>query len=84
MEKVKPYFPFRDRLMCSVRCASDNPVYPRTEGNQGLPNGVPMAARSLGVIKGAPGCHGVVHKHTLSNLQLLDFVTTLSFHYIEI
>jgi hypothetical protein len=36
----------------TVRCAPDSPVHPRTEGNEGLPNGVPMARRSLGAIKG--------------------------------
>jgi hypothetical protein len=33
-----------NRLLCSVRCAPDNPVHPRTEGNQDLPNGVPCGS----------------------------------------
>jgi hypothetical protein len=41
--------------LCSVWCAPDSLVHPRTEGNQGLPNGVPMAPRSLGAIKGPLG-----------------------------
>jgi hypothetical protein len=38
--------------MFTVRCALDSPGHPWTEGNQGLPNGAPTAARSLGAIKG--------------------------------
>jgi hypothetical protein len=34
--------------------APDCPVRPRTEGNQGLPNGTPTAPSSLGAIKGTP------------------------------
>jgi hypothetical protein len=41
--------------LCSVRCAPDSPIHPRTEGNQGLPNGAPTAPRSLGAIKGPLG-----------------------------
>jgi hypothetical protein len=37
--------------LCSVRFAPDSSVHPRTEGNQGLTNGVPTAHRSLGAIK---------------------------------
>jgi hypothetical protein len=40
--------------LCNVWCAPDSPVHPRTKGNQGLPNGAPMAPRFLGAIKGPP------------------------------
>jgi hypothetical protein len=40
---------------CSVSGgAPDYPVRPLTEGNQSLPNGAPMASRSLRDIKGTP------------------------------
>jgi hypothetical protein len=42
-------------VLCSVRCAPDNPVHPWTEGKQGLPNGAPTAPSSLGAIKGTQG-----------------------------
>jgi hypothetical protein len=69
----------RDRL-CSVQCAPESQVYPWTEGNHNLSNGVPTVPKSLGAIKGPSRRHGARHKHTLSNLQLLDSTTTLSIH----
>jgi hypothetical protein len=37
--------------LSSVRSALDSLVHPRTEGNQGLPNGASTASKSLGAIK---------------------------------
>jgi hypothetical protein len=39
----------------TIRSGPDSLVYPRTEGNQGLPNGAPTAPKSLGAIKGTLG-----------------------------
>jgi hypothetical protein len=69
-----------NRWLCYVRRASDSSMHPWTEGNHGLSNGAPTAPRSLGAIKGPPRLHGAEYKHTLSNLQLLYPVTTLSIH----
>jgi hypothetical protein len=69
-----------NRWLCSVRCAPDSLVHPHTEGNQGLPNGVPTAPMSLRVIKGSLRRLGAIHKHTLSILQLRDSATTLLIH----
>jgi hypothetical protein len=60
-----------NRLLCSVRCASNSPVHPRTEGNQSLTNGDPITPRSLRTETGPPRHHGATYKHTLTNLQLL-------------
>jgi hypothetical protein len=50
---------------CTVHC----PVHPRTDGNQGLPNGAPTAPRFLGAIKGTPRCMELHTKHSLNILQ---------------
>jgi hypothetical protein len=76
----QPIRGFRAGTLFIVRCAPNSPVHPRTEGNQGLPNGAAMAPRSLGAIKRTPR-HMVLHtKHPLNILQCLDFSSTHSFH----
>jgi hypothetical protein len=53
----------------TVQCTLDSPVHPRTEGNQSLPNGAPMAPMSLGAIKGTPRRMDLHTKHPLNILQ---------------
>jgi hypothetical protein len=50
----QPSTRFSVAALFTVRCAPDIPVHPRTVGNQSLPNGAPMAPRSLGDIKHTP------------------------------
>jgi hypothetical protein len=71
--------PFKegDRALLDVRCTPDCPVHPRTEGNQGLPNGGATAPLALGAINKASRRLYLVPKHTLSPLQLRDTATTL-------
>jgi hypothetical protein len=44
-------------------------VHPQTEGNQGLPNGAPMAPRYLGAIKGTPRRMELHTKQSLNIVQ---------------
>jgi hypothetical protein len=60
----------------TVRCATDNPVHPQTEGNKSLPNEAPTTPRLLGAINGTPRRMEQYIKHTLSTLQLRDSITT--------
>jgi hypothetical protein len=53
---------------------------PRTEGNQGLPNGAPTAPRSFGAIKGIPWRMELHTKHPLNILQRRDFANTWLVH----
>jgi hypothetical protein len=69
--------------LCSVRCAPDCPVHPRIEGNQGLPNGAPMAPRSLGAIKGPHRRMELLPKHTKSTPKLRFNATMPSTHSRE-
>jgi hypothetical protein len=60
--------------------APNCPVRPRTEGNQSLPNGAPMAPMSLGAIKGTPIVIPKIVKHKI-RVDLLDcFAIQSSFH----
>lgn len=56
----------------------DSLVHPQIEGNEGLPNGTSTAPRPLEAIKGTLRRMEQYTKHTLSTLQLRDFVTTPS------
>ena len=69
------------RALFTVRCAPDSPVHPRTEGNQGLPNGTPTARSSLGAIKGTLRRMELHTKHQLNILQRRDFTNTHLVHY---
>jgi hypothetical protein len=51
-------------------------MHPRTEGNQSLPNGAPMAPMSLGAIKGTPRRIEHYTKHLLNILQHRDITFT--------
>jgi hypothetical protein len=62
--------------LLTVRCAPDSPVHPRTEGNNGLPNGAPTTPRSLEAIKGTPWRMELHTKHSLNILQRRDFAKT--------
>jgi hypothetical protein len=55
-------------------------MHPRTEGNQGLPNGAPTTPRSLGAIKGTPRRIELKTKHPLNILQYRDFANMQLFH----
>jgi hypothetical protein len=68
------------RVVFIVRCAPDNLVHPRTEGNQSLPNGAPTAPNSLGAIKGTPRRMDQYTKHPLNILQRRDFANTYLVH----
>jgi hypothetical protein len=73
-------YPRPARALFTVRCAPDSPVHPRTEGNQGLSNGAPIAPRSLGAIKGTPRRMELHTEHPLNILQRRDSANTQSFH----
>jgi hypothetical protein len=77
----QPIRGFCARALFTVRCAPDSSVHPRTEGIQSLPNGAPMAPRSLGAIKGTPWCMELHTKHPLNILQRRDSASTQLFHY---
>jgi hypothetical protein len=72
----------RKRIVhCSLPSgAPDCPVRPRTEGNQGLLNGAPMAPSSLGAIKGTHRRMEQNTKHPLNILQHRDFANTHLIH----
>jgi hypothetical protein len=57
----------RNHALFTVRCAPDNPVHPRTEGNQRLPNEDQTAHLALGAIKGPPRRMEQLRRHTLRN-----------------
>jgi hypothetical protein len=60
--------------------APDCLLCPRTEGNQGLPNGTPTAPISLGSIKGTIKCMDQHTKHLLNILQCRDIANTHLVH----
>jgi hypothetical protein len=72
----QPITRFSARALFTVWCAPDNPVHPRTEGKQSLPNGPLMAPRSLGAIKGTPRHMEQNPKHPLNILQRRHFAIT--------
>jgi hypothetical protein len=72
--------PVPSHTLFTIRCAPDSPVYPRTEGNQSLPNGAPTPPRSLGAIKGTPRCMEHYTKHHLNILQRCDSANTHLVH----
>jgi hypothetical protein len=76
----QPITRFSTLAQLTIRCAPDSPVHPPTEGNQSLPNGAPMAPRSLGAIKRSPWCMEHYTKHPLNILQRRDFTITPLFH----
>jgi hypothetical protein len=49
---------------------------PRTEGNQGLSNGAPMAPMTLGAIKGTPRRMEQYTNHPLNILQHQEIAPT--------
>jgi hypothetical protein len=63
-----------------IRCASDSPVHPWTEGNHSLPNDAPTTPWSLGAIKGTHWWMELNTKHPLNILQRRDFANTQLFH----
>jgi hypothetical protein len=68
-------------MHCSLSGGSPNsPVHSRTEGNQGLLNGAPMAPRFLGDIKGTRWRMELHTKNLLNILQHRDFANTQFFH----
>ena len=72
----QPITRFCARALFTVRCAPDSLVHPRTEGNQSLSNGVPMASRSLGAIKVTTWRMKLHTKHPLNILQHQDAAIT--------
>jgi hypothetical protein len=61
--------------------APDCPVRPRTEGNNGLPNGAPTAPSCLGAIKGTPRRMEQNTKPPLNILRRRDFAFTRLVHH---
>jgi hypothetical protein len=59
-------------------------VRPRTEGNQGLPNGTPTTSSCLGAIKGTPRRMEHYTKKSLNIQQRRDIEFTTLLQYIEI
>jgi hypothetical protein len=62
---------------CTVRCAPDSPVHPRTKGNQTLPNGALTAPRYLRAIKGTSRRMEHYTKNALNILRHRDTAITL-------
>jgi hypothetical protein len=73
----------RNRTLFTAWCAPDSPVYPRTEGNQGLPNKEGMIVLVLGDIKGPPMCMELLPKYTKSTPKLWFNATTVLTHSRE-
>jgi hypothetical protein len=67
-----------------VRCAQDNPVHPRTEGNLQFPNEGAIAPWPLGVKKEATRRLYQNTKHSKSTIQLRDSTATPSKYLREI
>jgi hypothetical protein len=63
--------------LCSVRCAPDSPVHPRTDDNQCLPKWRSNDSLVPWGYKGSPRRMELLPRHPLSTLQLWIFVTTL-------
>jgi hypothetical protein len=72
------------RTLFTVRCAPDDPVHPRSEGNRSLPNGASIAPSSLGSINGTPRRIEQHTKHPLNILQRETSQTRIWFIVIEI
>jgi hypothetical protein len=68
------------RVLFTVWCAPDSPVHPRTEGNNGLPNGAPTAPSCLRAIKGTPRHMEQYTKPLLNILRRRDFAYTHLVH----
>jgi hypothetical protein len=65
-----------DQHLSLSSAASNSPMRPRTEGNQGLSNGAPMAPMTLGAIKGTPRRMEQYTNHPLNILQHQEIAPT--------
>jgi hypothetical protein len=69
---------------CSMSgSAPDCPVRPRTEDNNGLPNGAPTTSSCLGAIKGTPRRMEQNNKHPLNILRRQHFAYTHLVHRVR-
>jgi hypothetical protein len=73
----------KEIMQCSLSGgAPDCPMLPRTEGNNGLPNGAPTAPSCFGAIKGTPRPMEQHTKPPLNILRRLDSARTHLIHCV--